>query len=66
MTQQYEVISKAEAERRYDDYLYEVFGKVEIAGLRYATDAVLKSIDPVAYREGMLEWADMIEKVEIR
>lgn len=65
MTQKYTIISEAEAEQRYEEYLDEVFGTVEIAGFAYRTGCALKKIDPIAFRNGMLEWAYAIAHVEI-
>lgn len=51
-------ISESEAEKRYAEFLDEAFGIVDIAGMFYSTGRLLKSVDPIAYRCGMLEWAD--------
>jgi hypothetical protein len=43
-------------EKDYDEFLDEVYGDVQIAGLKYSTSLALKEIDPVAYRCGFADW----------
>jgi len=52
-------VNKNKATKMYDDFLDEVYGDVEIAGLTCATSEVLKATDPIAYRCGFLDWLDM-------
>jgi len=52
-------VNENKATKMYDDFLDEVYGDVEIAGLTYATSEVLKATDPIAYRCGFLDWLDM-------
>lgn len=43
----------------YDDYLDDL-GDVEVAGLTYNTSRVLRAVDPIAYRVGKRDYADMM------
>lgn len=65
MTQKYTTISEAEAEQGYEEYLDEVFGTVKICDFVYTAGYALKEIDPIAFRNGMLDWAYAIAHVEI-
>lgn len=50
--------SEPEAVRAYSDVLDEAYGTVEIAGLVFETSRALRQLDPIAFRTGMLDWAD--------
>lgn len=43
---------------RYDTMLDEINGRVEIAGLEYATSYALKNVDETAYDTGYADWLD--------
>ena len=45
---------------RYHDMLDEM-GLVEIAGLDYAVSHALQSVDPIAYRCGMIDYQDALD-----
>lgn len=51
-------LTDRELEERYDSMLDEVYGEVEIAGLKYCTSRVLSEVDPTAYRCGFSDWLD--------
>ena len=53
-----------EAEQRYEDFLDELYGEIETAGMTFWTGRALKELDPTAFRCGMLDWADS-EGIEI-
>jgi|DEB0MinimDraft_10_1074344.scaffolds.fasta_scaffold288047_1 hypothetical protein len=55
-----ETISEYELERMYDEMLDEVYGVVEIADMNFDTSRALKDCDPIAYRIGMVEYADSL------
>jgi len=46
---------------QYDEMLDECYSAVEIAGMEYSTSYALKNLDPVAYRCGMMDYADSIQ-----
>jgi len=46
---------------QYDDMLDEM-GDVEIGGLSYAPSHVLKRVDAIAYRTGLLDYVDSLER----
>lgn len=52
----YDTLSDYDLHERYDDYLDEVFGDVDVAGLSYPTSRLLKDVDDVAYRCGYSDW----------
>lgn len=51
-------LSERQLEEMHDDFLDDVYGEVEIAGLRYMTSDVLREIDSVAYNESYHNWLD--------
>lgn len=55
-----EKITEYELERMYDEMLDEVYGVVEIAGMNFDTSRALKECDPIAYRVGMVDYADSL------
>ena len=59
-----EPIAEWQAEERYEELLDEVYGTVTIAGIEFDTGRVFKAMDPIAFRCGMLDWADA-EGIEI-
>jgi hypothetical protein len=51
-------------EERYDEFLDEVYGEVQIGTLTFYPSDILKSCDPIAYRVGLSDYEDMIESEE--
>lgn len=51
-------LQEYEAEKLYNDMLDDVYGDCEVAGMKYQTSRALKELDPIAYRCGLLDWAD--------
>lgn len=51
-------INEYDLEKRYDDFLTEVFGDVKICGHAYDSANALKEIDPTAYRCSFADWLD--------
>ncbi len=51
-------ISETELESRYDSFLDDAYGEVNIGGYTYSTSHALKEVDPIAYREGLNNWID--------
>lgn len=45
-------------EQFYEEMLDNVYGTVKIAGFEYNTSYALKNLDPIAYREGFLDYLD--------
>ena len=43
---------------RYDNFIDEISDEVKIMGLTYQASAVLKEVDPTAYRCGFADWLD--------
>jgi hypothetical protein len=50
--------SKVDVDEAYKDMLDEVYGEVEVAGLRYSTSRTLEIVDPTAFRCGMVDFVD--------
>lgn len=48
----------SEAEESYRDYLDDVFEPVQVCGHTYDAGRALQSLDPGAFRQGVLDWAD--------
>ena len=51
-------ITYEEAEEQYGELLDEVYGDVSIAGFTYSTGYALRSLDPIAFRQGVLDNLD--------
>lgn len=51
-------MSEREAAEAFDDFLDEVYGSVTVAGYTMDTSTVLRSADPIAYRQEFLDWLD--------
>ena len=58
-----ELISIPRAESLYDKYLDD-WGVVQIGSGSYTPSSVLKRVDPIAYREGFLEYVDYLVETE--
>lgn len=48
----------------YDSMLDDCYPEASIAGMTYSTSHALKEVDPTAYRCGMNDWADGLDKEE--
>ena len=57
-------ITENEAEERYNDFLDQAYGEVNVAGNIYNTSNVLKELDPIAYDVGMSDFLSS-EELEI-
>lgn len=51
-------LEEADESDSYDDMLDDSYGEVKIAGYSYESSRALKELDPVAYRQGLLEYND--------
>lgn len=54
------VYEEYDLEKMYDEMLDDVYGVGKIAGLSYETSRVLKEADPIAYREGFLNYTNSL------
>jgi hypothetical protein len=52
------VITEAQLEDMFEDYLNDVYGTVKIAGTEFDTARAYYKVDPIAYRGDMLAYAD--------
>jgi DNA repair exonuclease SbcCD ATPase subunit len=66
---------KAEKERledndnieEYDEFLDDVYGEIDVCGIKYCASHLLKEVDPTAYRCGMNDFNDnKISEIEGR
>jgi len=48
--------SERELEEQYRDMLDDVYGESDICGYKYPASRALADIDPIAFREGLLEY----------
>jgi len=53
-----QIVSSYEFEQMYDEWLDEVYGTVEVAGVMYDTSVLWKNADPIAYEVGMGDYAN--------
>lgn len=51
-------IEDFEVDGLYAEMLDEVYPVVNVAGMEYSTSDVLRHVDPIAFRCGMLDWVD--------
>jgi hypothetical protein len=52
------LISEQEAIERHDEMLDEVCELITIGNLNYLPSDVLKAVDPIAYRQSLLDYLD--------
>lgn len=59
-------VSDSDIERMYVDMLDDCYEVVQVGSLSYCMSHVLSSVDPVAYRIGLIEYTDgLIEDGEL-
>lgn len=44
----------------FDEYLDEALPKIKILDYEYLASEVLRDVDPIAYREELLNWASQV------
>lgn len=49
-------------EKQWDEYIDETTPLITIMGCQYLPSMVLRDIDPIAHRTGLLDYMDAIEK----
>lgn len=47
-----------DAREAFEELLDDVYGDVILGGLPYSHGRVLREVDPIAYRCGLLDWLD--------
>lgn len=45
-------------EKRYDEFLDDVYGSVEIMGMDFDTSCAIKELDEITYHQGFNDWLD--------
>jgi len=50
-----------EAVKLYDEMLDDAYGWASVAGFEFETSLALKTLDPIAYREGLFAYVDSLE-----
>ena len=58
-------LSDADVETLWEECLNELYEAISIGSLTYQPADVLRSVDPVAYRQGLLDYLDVSDIVEI-
>ena len=53
-----ELFTESELEDTFADGLNDCYGPVSVCGYEYDAGRVLREVDPVAFREGFLDWLD--------
>lgn len=51
-----------ELEEAYRDFLDECYGEIAICGYTYPASVALAQVDPIAYRCGLTEFEDSLER----
>lgn len=51
-------IEDFEVDGLYAETLDEIYPVVNVAGMEYSTSTVLREVDPIAFRCGVLDWVD--------
>lgn len=54
------MLQEWELERRYEDMLDECHPMVRIGEMEFEPSRVLREVDPIAFRAGMLDYADAL------
>jgi hypothetical protein len=54
--------SEQELIEQFNDYLDESQPEVSVAGYSYLPSRVLKDVDPIAYRTGLADYADLLTR----
>lgn len=57
-----DTIQEWQLQTQFDDMLDETYESVNICGHDYTPSYALKSVDPIAYRESFLAYADSVER----
>lgn len=53
-----ELFSEDELNDAYENMLTDVYGTVLVAGFEFDAGAIVREMDPIAFRCGMLDWVD--------
>lgn len=53
-----ECLFESDLEDRYAAMIDDVYGAVTVAGLDFDASSVIRNMDPIAYRCGMIDWLD--------
>ena len=53
-----------ELEEMYDEMLDDVYGEIDVCGMKWWASTVLKRVDPIAYRCGIADFESSIEAEE--
>jgi len=54
--QNLDFLTEYELEKRFNDFLDDCYEDIDICGLTYSPSKALKSVDPIAYRESLLNY----------
>lgn len=60
MKQEYMITKPTELVEAYDEMLDETLEPFRVGTLKYLPSQVLRQVDPIVYREGLLEYADSL------
>lgn len=52
------IMSGYDAEQMFDDLMEDSYGEIDVCGFKMSALRVLKEMDPIAYRECFLDWAN--------
>lgn len=55
-------MNQIDLEDCYNDMLNDVYGEIDICGMKVWASVALKRIDPIAYRCGMNDYESMLEE----
>lgn len=58
-------LTPIDREQLYKEMLDETYGEVEIAGLKYSTSYVQEQLDESAFNQGVNDYIDSLDTVEI-
>jgi hypothetical protein len=63
MSKSLKKFSEQELIQQFNDYLDESYPEVSVGGHSFLPSRVLKDVDPIAYRTGLADYADLLTKV---
>lgn len=57
-------INKELTEDEFEEYLNEMYGTVDVCGMTFDSGAILRELDPTAFRCGQADYESELEPVE--
>jgi chromosome segregation ATPase len=59
-------LENKEAKEKYDDWIDEMYGTIQIAGITWFASGILEEMDPVAYIAEFNEWINDMDEQDLK